>query len=123
MIGASRKDFTRAYDPDPILCWRVRSRRCGDERAFGGGSAGRYLELGVAPGYAFPRASIAAPVKVGLSLADDYELNTGTQVTPVFVDNAFGYFSIALMLTVGMVILGLVTFAAMLAFVKLCDRV
>jgi hypothetical protein len=28
-----------------------------------------------------------------------------------------------LMLTVGMVVLGLVTFAAMLAFVKLCDRV
>jgi hypothetical protein len=69
-------------------------------QADGGGSAGRYLELGVAPGYAGSRASIAVPIKVGLSLADYYELNTGTQVAPVFVDNRFGYFSIAGIVTV-----------------------
>jgi len=34
------------------------------------------------------------PVKVGLSLADDYELNTGTPELPDFVDNTFGYFSV-----------------------------
>jgi hypothetical protein len=44
-------------------------------QADGGGSAGRYLELSVAPGYAGSKASIAVPIKVGLSLADDYELS------------------------------------------------
>jgi hypothetical protein len=69
-------------------------------QADGGGSAGRYLELGAAPGYAGSKASIAVPIKVGLSLADYYELNTGTPVAPVFVDNTFGYFSIAGIVTV-----------------------
>jgi hypothetical protein len=69
-------------------------------QADGGGSAGRYLELGVAPGYAGSKASFAVPVKVGLSLADYYELNVGTTVAPVFVDNTFGYFSIAGIVTV-----------------------
>ncbi len=57
-----------------------------------GSKAGRYLELRVAPGYTGARASIAVPLKVGLSLGDYYELNTGTAAVPVFVDNGFGYF-------------------------------
>jgi hypothetical protein len=69
-------------------------------QADGGANAGRYLELGVAPGYAGTRASLAVPVKLGLSLADYYELNTGTAAAPVFVDNTFGYFSIAGLVTV-----------------------
>jgi hypothetical protein len=69
-------------------------------QADGGADAGRYLELGVAPGYSGSRASLAVPVKVGLSLADYYELNTGTADAPVFVDNTFGYFSIAGLVTV-----------------------
>jgi len=64
-------------------------------QADGGSSAGRYLEVGVAPGYAGSKAFLTVPVKVGLSLADYYELNTGTADAPVFVDNQFGYFSIA----------------------------
>ena len=40
------------------------------------------------------------PVKVGLSLADYYELNTGTTAAPVFDDNKFGYFSVAGLVTV-----------------------
>jgi hypothetical protein len=64
-------------------------------QADGGSKAGRYLELGVAPGYAGAKAGIAIPVKVGLSVGDYYELNTGTALTPVFVDNKFGYLSIA----------------------------
>jgi hypothetical protein len=39
-------------------------------------------------------------VKVGLSLADYYELNAGTPEAPVFTDNRFGYFSIAGLVTV-----------------------
>jgi hypothetical protein len=40
------------------------------------------------------------PIKVGLSLGDYYELNTGTQLAPVFVDSTFGYFSLAGVVTV-----------------------
>jgi hypothetical protein len=69
-------------------------------QADGGADAGRYLELGVAPGYSGSRASLAVPVKVGLSLANYYELNTGTAAAPVFVDNKFGYVSIAGLVTV-----------------------
>ncbi len=69
-------------------------------QADGGSKAGRYLELGVAPGYGWPRASVAIPVKVGISLADYYELNTGTASTPVFVDHRFGYVSLAAVVTV-----------------------
>lgn len=69
-------------------------------QADGGAKAGRYLELGVAPGYAGSRASLAVPVKVGLSLANYYERNTGTPEAPVFVDDTFGYFSVAGLVTV-----------------------
>jgi hypothetical protein len=81
---------------------RISGRRTqpGVGQADGGASAGRYLELGVAPGYSGSRASLTVPVKVGLSLADYYELNTGTPQAPVFVDNKFGYFSIAGLVTV-----------------------
>lgn len=69
-------------------------------QADGGVQAGRYLELGVAPGYAFSRASLTAPIKVGLSLANYYELNVGTPAAPVFEDNPFGYTSVAGLVTV-----------------------
>lgn len=69
-------------------------------QADGGAHDGRYLELGVAPGYAFSRASLALPVKVGLSLANYYELNVGTPAAPVFEDNRFGYASVAGVVTV-----------------------
>src|SRR5262249_37082428 len=72
----------------------------GRGQADAGGKAGRYLELGVAPGYAAKRASVAVPVKVGLSLANYYELNVGTAAAPAFVDNKFGFFSIAGIVTV-----------------------
>ncbi len=51
-----------------------------------------YLELGIAPGYSASKASIAVPVKVGLSLGDYCELS-GT-------DNRFGFFSVAGIVTV-----------------------
>ena len=64
-------------------------------QADAGAKAGRYLELGVSPGYPGSRASLVLPVKLGISLANYYELNTGTPDAPAFVDNQFGYFSIA----------------------------
>jgi len=56
-------------------------------QADGGENAGTYLELGIAPGYAAPKASIAFPIKVGMSLSNYYEL--------AGEDNKFGFFSIA----------------------------
>ena len=61
-------------------------------QADGGSRAGRYLELGVSPGYTSSRASFTVPVKVGISLANYYELNS--------VDHKFGYFSVAGLATV-----------------------
>jgi len=69
-------------------------------QADGGANAGKYLELGVSPGYSGANASVAVPIKVGLSLGDYYELNEGTAARPAFVDHRFGYFSIAGILTV-----------------------
>jgi hypothetical protein len=61
-------------------------------QADGGDNGGTYVEIGVAPGYAASRASIAFPIKVGLSANDYYEL--------AGEDNKFGYFSIAGIVTV-----------------------
>jgi hypothetical protein len=64
-----------------------------DGQADAGSQKGTYVELGVAPGYAGSRASIAFPIKVGLSASDYYEFATGE-------DSKFGYFSIAGIVTV-----------------------
>jgi hypothetical protein len=69
-------------------------------QADGGSKAGKYLELGVSPGYSGSKASLAVPVKVGLSIGDYYELNEGTAARPDFVDHKFGYFSLAGIATV-----------------------
>lgn len=54
---------------------------------------GTYVELGVAPGYAGSKASVAFPVKVGLSANDYYEFATGA-------DSKFGFFSAGGIVTV-----------------------
>jgi hypothetical protein len=64
----------------------------GVHQADGGLNAGKYLELGIAPGYSASKASLAIPVKVGLSLGDYYELDG--------VDNKFGFFSVGGLVTV-----------------------
>jgi hypothetical protein len=61
-------------------------------QADAGQNAGTYLEIGFAPGYSAPKASIAFPIKVGMSLSDYYEL--------AGEDNKFGFFSIAGIVTV-----------------------
>jgi hypothetical protein len=61
-------------------------------QADGGLNKGTYLELGAAPGYSASKASIAFPIKVGLSLKDYYEL---ADAFGDYQDNKFGYFSIA----------------------------
>ena len=69
-------------------------------QADGGAEAGSYLELGVAPGYSGTRASLVVPVKLGLSLANYYELNVGTAEAPQYEGNNFGFFSLAGIVTV-----------------------
>jgi len=61
-------------------------------QADGGENAGKYVELGIAPGYSGSYASLSVPVKVGLSAGDYYELDG--------VDNKFGFFSVGSMVTV-----------------------
>jgi hypothetical protein len=63
--------------------------------------AGRYLELGASPTLAATsRVSVSAPVKIGLSLDNYYELNAGTSAQPVYEDHAFGFFSASALATV-----------------------
>jgi hypothetical protein len=64
-----------------------------DGQADAGVGRGTYVELGVAPGYTGSKASIAVPIKVGLSANDYYEFGTGS-------NSAFGYFSVAGIVTV-----------------------
>jgi hypothetical protein len=82
-----------ALEPYVILAREVDTAP-GLGQADGGAKAGTYLELGIAPGYARSKASLAVPVKVGLSLDNYYEL-AGT-------DNRFGFFSIAGIVTVSL---------------------
>lgn len=64
-------------------------------QADAGRDKGTYVELGVAPGYSGAKASLAVPIKVGLSASDYYEFATGE-------DSKFGFFSIAGIVTVPM---------------------
>ncbi|MBM3817420.1 MAG: hypothetical protein FJW14_00185 [Acidimicrobiia bacterium] len=66
-----------------------------DNQADAGDSTGTYIELGIAPGISGSRASLAIPVKVGLSGSDYYEFATGS-------DSTFGYFSVGGLVTVPM---------------------
>lgn len=61
-------------------------------QADGGLNAGTYFEVGIAPGFAGSKASIAVPVKLGLSLGDYYEV--------AGVDNRFGFVSVGGIVTV-----------------------
>jgi hypothetical protein len=66
-----------------------------DGQADAGDGKGTYIELGVAPGFAGSKASLAVPIKLGLSANDYYEFGTPE-------DSKFGYFSIAGIVTVPM---------------------
>ena len=63
-----------------------------DGQADGGTNEGTYLELGIGPGYAGSKASLAFPVRLGLSLGDYYEGLNG--------DETFGFLSVAGVVTI-----------------------
>ena len=97
-VDDSRFLGKRALKPYAFLSFEFDTAP-GVGQADGGSKAGRYLELGVAPGYPASKASLSVPVKLGMSLGNYYELNTGTPAAPLFVDHPFGYFSIAGLVT------------------------
>jgi hypothetical protein len=80
-----------ALKPYALVAFELTS----DGQADAGAGKGTYIELGVAPGYAGSKASLAVPVKVGLSANDYYEFGAPE-------DSKFGYFSIAGLVTVPM---------------------
>jgi len=80
-----------ALKPYALVAFEL-DTQAGLGQADGGENGGTYVELGIAPGYAAPSASLTFPVKVGLSAKDYYEL--------AGVDNKFGYFSVGAMATV-----------------------
>ncbi len=82
-----------AMKPYIILAFEM-GTDVGRGQADGGAEAGKYLELGIAPGYAASKASLSVPLKLGFSMGDYYEDPTTGE------DNKFGYFSIAGIVTV-----------------------
>ena len=68
-------------------------------QADAGNNSGTYLELGIGPSWpiADGKATIAVPVKLGLSLKDYYELRVSSSATE---DNKFGYVVGGVLLTV-----------------------
>jgi hypothetical protein len=69
-------------------------------QADAGAAAGKYVELGAMPGFTLRKVGLSVPIKVGLSAGDYYELATSVAGHPVYVDNKFGYFSVAGVATV-----------------------
>jgi hypothetical protein len=82
-----------ALKPYALIAFELGTKPA-EGQADGGLEAGRYVELGVAPGVSGGRASFTLPVKLGLSVGDYYELN-GT-------DHKFGFFSVGGLVTVPM---------------------
>lgn len=70
----------------------------GAGQADGGEKAGKYLELGVAPSHTGTKATVAVPLKLGLSLGDYYELRGGNGT--VVANPRFGFASAAGIVTV-----------------------
>lgn len=75
-----------AFKPYALAAFELDTQP-GSGQLDGGFKAGRYLELGAAPGYSIRRVGVAVPVKVGLSLGNYYEL--------AGKDHPFGFVSIA----------------------------
>jgi len=95
MVKVSLDDSARlgraAVKPYAIIA-RELDTAAGIGQADGGAKVGTYFEFGIAPGYSVSKATIAVPVKVGLSLGNYYELDGH--------DERFGFVSVAGIVTV-----------------------
>ena len=88
--------FDDSANPFPLSPKVVLAFELGSGSADGGADKGTYLELGVRPTVKLaPKATLAIPVKTGLSVNKYYEGPTG--------DNHFGYFDTGLRLSVPVV--------------------
>lgn len=88
--------FDDSANPFPLSPKVVLAFELGSGSADGGTDKGTYLELGVRPTVKLaPKATLAIPVKTGLSVNKYYEGPTG--------DNHFGYFDTGLQLSVPVV--------------------
>lgn len=92
-VFAARGGRFRGFAPRAILAFETRGQN--DE----GRRLGRYLELGVEPRWSFcgdddPTLELSLPARVGLSVGDYYEDDTG--------DETFGYVEAAVRLSVGL---------------------
>jgi hypothetical protein len=83
-----------ALKPYALIAFELGTFDVGVGQADAGLEGGRYVELGVAPGFSGARASFALPVKLGVSVGDYYELEGE--------DHKFGFFSVAGLVTVPM---------------------
>jgi hypothetical protein len=78
------------------------ARELGTEPGLGqadaGSEGGTYLELGVGPSWALAggKATLAVPVKLGVSLSNYYELSDGQ----TFNDEKFGFFDVGGLITI-----------------------
>ena len=64
-------------------------------QADAGANGGTYVELGAVPGYRLGRVDLSVPIKIGLSAGDYYERSTIVAGRTGYVDDTFGYFSVA----------------------------
>lgn len=80
------------YAPYGLVAFEVGGEGTG--QADGGANKGTYLELGIGPSWALRggRATVAVPVKLGLSMDDYYELNGK--------DHGLGFFDAGVLFTV-----------------------
>ena len=83
--------------PYALVAFEIGSDSSG--QADGGNNLGTYLELGIGPSWpvAGGKATIAVPVKLGLSLKDYYELRLSPTTTE---DKKFGYLAGGVLVTV-----------------------
>jgi hypothetical protein len=84
----------KVASPTKLAPYGLLAQELGDVGADGGSNKGTYVELGIGPSWplAKGKATIAIPVKIGLSAHNYYELNGE--------DHAFGFFDIGGLLTV-----------------------
>jgi hypothetical protein len=90
----------RGFKPYGLIAFEFDTDPAGLGQADAGAHPGRYVEFGAMPGYRLSRVALSVPIQVGLSAGDYYEQNIGTSAQPVYVDHAFGYFSVAGVATV-----------------------
>lgn len=88
-----------AVHPYAMLAYELDIQTLNAGQADGGSKAGLYVEVGATPSWGNDAVTIGVPLKVGLSASDYYEQKVVTAAGTSYVDNRFGYFSVAGLVT------------------------